>query len=166
MTTPTPAAMRGPGDLDPNDLPTVRRLPRWLKHANRVIELLQRLGLAFFTFHLLSVPGRKTGRMRTTPVSPLFLENRCYIVSIGQTEWVKNARVSGWGILARGRRRKRVHLLELGLEERKPVLRQFPILLPRGVPFLVRVGAVQPPGDADAFEAAAALLAVFEATSA
>ena len=96
MTTPTPAAMRGPGDLDPNDLPTVRRLPRWLKPANRVIELLQRLGLAFFTFHLLSVPGRKTGRMRTTPVSPLFLENRCYIVSIGQTEWVKNARVSGW----------------------------------------------------------------------
>jgi hypothetical protein len=166
MTTPQSFPTPGPGDLDPNDLPTMGRLPRWLKPANRVIELLQRLGLAFFTFHLISVPGRKTGRMRTTPVSPLFLEGRCYIVSIGQTEWVKNARVSSWGILARGRRRRRVQLAELGLEERKPVLRQFPVLVPHGVPFLLQVGAVQPPGDADAFEAAAPLLAVFEATSA
>lgn len=139
------------------------RLPRWLKPANRVIGFLQRCGLAFFTFHMLSVPGRKSGKLRETPVSPLFLDGACYVVSIGQTEWVKNARVSGWGELARGRRRRRVRLVELPVDERRPILREFPVRVPRGVPFLIGVGAVQKPGDSDAFEAAAEALTVFRA---
>ena len=142
--------------------PATTRLPRWLKPVNRVIVLLQRLGIAFFTFHLLSVLGRKTGQMRTTPVSPFYVEGRRYIVSFGQTEWVRNARAAGWGILARGRRRQRVRLLELGLQEREPVLRQFPLEIPAAVRFFVQVGAVQPPADSDAFAAAAPRLAVFE----
>ncbi len=150
MTNSTPMAGK-PAD----------RLPRWLKPANRVIGLLQRLGISFFTFHMLSVPGRKTGRMRETPVSPLTIDGCRYIVSVGQTEWVKNARVAGWGMLARGRKRERIRLAELGLEERKPILRQFPVAVPYGVRFLVQVGAVRPPGDPDAFEAAAPELAVF-----
>ncbi len=141
--------------------PVGDRLPRWLKPANRVIGLLQRLGIAFFSFHMLSVPGRKSGRMRTTPVSPFSLDRCGYIVSVGQTDWVKNARVAGWGILARGRHRERVRLEELDLEDRKPILRAFPVAVPYGVRFLVQVGAVPPPGDPDAFEAAAQALAVF-----
>ena len=43
-----------------------RALPRWLKPVNRLIVLLQRLGIAFLSFHLISVPGRRTGRLRTT----------------------------------------------------------------------------------------------------
>jgi hypothetical protein len=35
------------------------------------------------------------------------------------------------------------------------------VQIPRGVQFFVQVGAVQPPADADAFEAAAPTLAVF-----
>jgi hypothetical protein len=128
-----------------------------------MIVALQRLGIAFFTFHLLSVRGRKTGKMRTTPVSPMPLDDAQYIVSIGQTEWVRNARAAGWGILARGRRRHKVRLVELGLEERIPIVRQFPVRIPHGVEFLIRVGAVTAPGDADAFEAAAPNLAVFRA---
>lgn len=136
-------------------------LPRWLKPVNRVIVLLQRLGIAFFSFHLISVPGRTTGRLRTTPVSPFSVDGQRYIVSFGQTEWVRNARAAGWGVLARGRRRERVRLRELGLEERRPILRQFPVRVPQGVRFFVRVGAVLPPADAAAFAAAAPGLAVF-----
>jgi hypothetical protein len=152
MSEPTPA---------PGTPPPTVRLPRWLSIANRVIGLLQRLGIAFFSFHMLSVPGRKSGRLRTTPVSPFVLAEQQYIVSFGQTEWVKNARVAGWGILARGRRRQRVHLIELGLDERTPILREFPLRVPQGVRFLVQAGAVQPPGDPAALEAAALGLAVF-----
>jgi len=141
--------------------PVAAALPRWLRPVNRVIVLLQRLGIAFFSFHLISVQGRTTGRLRTTPVSPFSVDGQRYIVSFGHTEWVRNARVAGWGILARGRRRERVRLQELGLEERGPILRHFPVRVPQGVRFLVRVGAVQPPGDADAFAAAALRLAVF-----
>jgi hypothetical protein len=136
-------------------------LPRWLKPVNRVIVLLQRLGIAFLSFHLLSVPGRRTGRLRTTPVSPFTVEGRRYIVSLGQTEWVRNARAAGWGILARGRRRQRVRLLALDVEERRPILRQFPVQIPAGVRFFVQVGAVRPPAGPDAFAEAAPALAVF-----
>jgi hypothetical protein len=151
MTHPTPT---GPGQAS-------TALPRWLKPVNRVIVLLQRLGIAFLSFHLLSVPGRRTGRLRTTPVSPFSVEGRRYIVSFGQTEWVRNARAAGWGILARGRRRQRVRLLALDLEERRPILRQFPVQVPAGVRFFVQVGAVRPPADPDAFAEAAPVLAVF-----
>src|SRR5262252_3886942 len=113
MTRPVPTA---PGEAS-------AALPGWLRPVNRLIVLLQRLGIAFLSFHLLSVPGRRTGRLHTTPVSPFTVAGRRYIVSFGQTEWVKNARVAGWGILARGRRRERVQLLALDLEERRPILR-------------------------------------------
>ena len=136
-------------------------LPRWLGPVNRVIVVLQRLGIAFLSFHLLSVPGRRTGRLRTTPVSPFSVAGRRYIVSFGQTEWVRNARAAGWGVLARGRRRKRVRLIELDLEERAPILRQFPVQVPAGVRFFVQVGAVRPPAGPDAFAEAAPVLAVF-----
>lgn len=137
------------------------RLPGWLRPVNRVIVALQRLGIAFFTFHLITVPGRRTGRPRTTPVSPIVVDGRRYLVSFGQTEWVRNARVAGSGVLSRGRRRQPVRLTELGLSERVPILRAFPVLVPQGVQFFVRTGAVKPPADADAFAAAAPGLAVF-----
>lgn len=151
MTNPIPA--------DPR--PVSAALPRWLKPLNRVIVLLQRLGIAFFTFHVLSVPGRRTRRLRTTPVSPFSVEGRRYIVSLGQTEWVKNARAAGWAILARGRRRQRVRLIALDLEERRPILRRFPLQVPGGVRFFVQLGAVRPPADPDAFAEAAPVLTVF-----
>lgn len=140
---------------------TAVALPRWLKPVNRVIVFLQRLGIAFFSFHLISVPGRRTGRLRTTPVSPFSVEGRRYIVSFGQTEWVRNARAAGWGILARGRRAAKVRLVELDLGDREPILRQFPVQVPQGVRFFVQVGAVEPPAGPDEFAAAAPRLAVF-----
>ena len=139
------------------------RLPRWLEPANHVVTWLQRHGIAFFTFQLLTVPGRVSGQLRTTPVSPLILADGIYIVSIGNTEWVKNARASGWGFLARGRREQRVRLVEVGMPDRIPILREFPVRVPHGVPFLVQLGAVKNPGDPDAFERAAPRLAVFRA---
>ncbi len=151
MTSPTP----------PTRGRVSAALPRWLGPVNRMIVLLQRLGIAFFSFHLLSVPGRRTGRLRTTPVSPFSVDGRRYIVSFGKTEWVKNANAAGWGILARGRRRQRVRLLALELEERRPILRQFPVQVPAGVRFFVQVGVVRPPADPDAFAEAAPVLAVF-----
>jgi hypothetical protein len=57
------------------------------------------------------VPGRKSGQLRTTPVSPLMVEGERYIIAgLEEADWVKNARVAGWGILARGREQERVTL--------------------------------------------------------
>ena len=115
---------------------TEGRLPGWLKPANRLIVALQRLGLAIGTMHLLSVPGRKSGKIRTTPVSPLTIDGQRYIVGgLERADWVQNARAAGWGILARGRNEERVRLVELPVEERAPILKEFPRKVPHGVQF-------------------------------
>jgi hypothetical protein len=112
------------------------RLPRWLKFANPVIVALQRRGVVIGTMRLLSVPGRKSGKLRTTPVSPLTVEGERYIIAgLEEADWVKNLRSAGWGILARGRDQERVNLVELPLQERAPVLREFPRKVPHGVQF-------------------------------
>src|SRR5690242_14626546 len=96
-------------------------LPRWLKPANRIVILLERLGLPLGTMHVLSVPGRKSGQMRTTPVSLLSMDGQRYIVGgMINADWVKNARLARWGMLAYGRKRERVVLTELPEAERGP----------------------------------------------
>ncbi len=119
------------------DKPDKPRLPRWLKPANRIIVPVQRLlRLSLGPVHMLSVPGRKSGKLRTTPVSLLTVGDNRYIVSgLPDADWVKNVRASVWGILATGRKTERVALVELPVEERAPILREFPRLLPPGVGF-------------------------------
>jgi hypothetical protein len=125
------------------------------------MKALQRMGIAFFSFHLISVPGRRSGLMRPTSVSPLSVDGQRYILSFGQTEWVKNARESGWGILARGRRQSRVALVEVRPPEGAAIVREFPLKIPAGVQFFVRLGLVERPAGPDQFEAAGDRLALF-----
>lgn len=136
-------------------------LPRWLGPVNQVMKALQRMGIAFFSFHLISVPGRRSGLLRTTPVSPFTVDGQRYILSFGQTEWVKNARVSGWGMLARGRRQNKVALVEVTPPDSAVIVRQFPLKIPAGVQFFVRLGLVEKPAGPEQFVAAAERLALF-----
>ena len=122
---------------------------------NYVIKLLQRAGVAFFSFHVLAVPGRRSGQLKATPVSPSSVDGQRYILSFGATDWVKNARVAGWGYLSRGRRRARVALVEVHPPESGRIVREFPRLIPAGVQFFVRLGLVKAPGGPDQFDAAA-----------
>src|SRR5262249_48143305 len=62
-------------------------LPRWLKPASRVNLWLLRLGLPIGTQHILTVPGRTSGLMRSTPVSVLTVDGARYIVSAPSLQW-------------------------------------------------------------------------------
>jgi hypothetical protein len=76
--------------------------------------------------HLLSVPGRASGELRTTPVSPLEFNDRRWIVGgWANADWVKNLRASGWGLLTKGSRVERIRVLEVPLEARAPVIQAF-----------------------------------------
>jgi hypothetical protein len=111
-------------------------LPRWLKPANRLVVALQRLGMRTGTIHALTVRGRWSGKPRSTPVSALTVGGTRYIV--GETtdmDWAQNARAAAWGVLAYGRRRERATLVELPVEERAAILREFPRLVPGVVSF-------------------------------
>jgi deazaflavin-dependent oxidoreductase (nitroreductase family) len=136
------------------------RLPGWLKVANPVIVALQRRGLAVGTMHLLTAPGRRSGKPRTTPVSPLTVDGRRYIIAgLEGADWVKNVRASGWAILARGRHEERVGLVELPVGERAPILREFPRKVPHGVRFFRRLYGVS--ADPEEFAALAPRCPVF-----
>ena len=143
-------------------------LPRWLKPANRLIIFLQHRGLALGTVHILSVPGRKSGKMRTTPVSQLTVNGQRYIVGgMMNADWVKNARAAGWGVLAYRRKQERVALTELPEAERGPILRAFPKLVPGGVSFFYRLYDLphDPAALPDAFAGLASRCTVFQITT-
>jgi deazaflavin-dependent oxidoreductase (nitroreductase family) len=119
------------------------QLPRWLKVLNPLVIALQRLGIAVGTMHVLTVPGRRSGVPRSTPVSLLALAGQRYIVAgLDNADWVLNARAAGRGLLRRGRVEEAVALVELPLDAREPVLRAFPRLVPHGVPFFTTIYGV------------------------
>ncbi|HEV2217409.1 MAG TPA: nitroreductase/quinone reductase family protein [Candidatus Dormibacteraeota bacterium] len=89
------------------------------------IAMLER-GLKIGSQHLLSVRGRTTGRIRTTPVSVATIGGTRYIVAaFGEAAWVRNVRAAGSGTVGRGRSAEPVRLVELPVAERGPVLRAF-----------------------------------------
>ncbi|MFB7677896.1 nitroreductase/quinone reductase family protein [Kitasatospora purpeofusca] len=114
------------------------------KVRNNVVILFHRIGLPFGPMHLLTVPGRRSGLLRTNPVAPVVVDGVRYILqAYPQSDWVKNARAAGHGVLTRGRRAQRVDLVELPVAERARVLREFPGQVPRGVDAFVRNGLVE-----------------------
>ena len=134
-------------------------LPKWLKFANRLIIVFNRLGLSFGTWYILSIQGRKTGKMRSTPVSVLHINGQRYVVTGFETNWVKNARKVGKGMLSRGRKQEQVALVELPVAERPPILREFPRQVPHGVQYFEKFLNI--PGDQEALAAAAPHCPVF-----
>jgi deazaflavin-dependent oxidoreductase (nitroreductase family) len=107
-------------------VPRPYRRSLWRRAINAIARPLARLGLVGPRTHLLTVPGRKTGRMWSTPVSLIDLDGERYAVApYGHRNWVKNARAAGWVDLRRGRRLERRQVEELGAEAAVPVLRRY-----------------------------------------
>ena len=57
---------------------------------------------------LLTVPGRRSGRPRSTPVTLVEEDGQRWLVASGPAGWVTNARAAGQVELSRGRRSERV----------------------------------------------------------
>jgi deazaflavin-dependent oxidoreductase (nitroreductase family) len=92
----------------------------------RLNTAMLRRGLRIGSQHLLTVPGRRTGEPRSTPVSVAEVEGARYIVAaFADAAWVKNVRAAGSATLARGGMSEAVRLEELPVEARGPVLRAF-----------------------------------------
>ncbi|EHK89248.1 hypothetical protein SZMC14600_01066 [Saccharomonospora azurea SZMC 14600] len=93
---------------------------------NRVVGALTRRGLSMWGSRVLSVPGRTTGIMRSTPVNVLSLDGEQYLVAArGTTEWVRNLRAARTGRLTVGRREQWFDGIEVLDDTRLPVLRAY-----------------------------------------
>jgi deazaflavin-dependent oxidoreductase (nitroreductase family) len=135
--------------------------PRWLKPMNKVVVAMQRLGVPTGPSMVLTVPGRKSGQPRSTPMTPFDHDGGLYTVAgYPGADWAANARAAGVGTLTRGRRSRQVRIIELTADESRPVLRAFAVKVPVGVGFAKRSGLVVD-GAPDEFEALAGRLAVF-----
>jgi deazaflavin-dependent oxidoreductase (nitroreductase family) len=135
--------------------------PRWLKPMNKVMMAVQRLGISTGPAMVLTVPGRRTGQPRSTPMTPFDHAGGLYTVAgYPGSDWAANARAAGAGTLSRGRRSRRVRIVELSPEQSRPILRTFAVKVPVGVGFAKRSGLVVD-GTPDEFEALAGRLTVF-----
>lgn len=137
------------------------RPPRYLKPMNKVMMAVQKLGIPTGPAMVLTVSGRKSGRPRSTPMTPFEFNGGLYAVAgYPGANWAANARAAGTGTLSRGRKSCCVRIVELTADQARPVLRVFPIEVPVGVAFAKRSGMIRD-GTPDEFEALAGRVAVF-----
>ncbi|MDH6246274.1 nitroreductase family deazaflavin-dependent oxidoreductase [Mycobacterium sp. OTB74] len=134
--------------------------PWWLKPVNKVLMTVMKV-VPIKGPVVLTVPGRTSGEPRSTPITPMVIDGQRYVVGgLPKADWVRNARAAGAGTVTQGRHKQQVGIVEVPAEQARPLLRQFPVLVPSGVGFMKNVGLVTGPNP-DEFEALAGRCAVF-----
>jgi deazaflavin-dependent oxidoreductase (nitroreductase family) len=102
--------------------------PDWFSaHVlNPSVRALTRWGLSVWGTRILEVEGRKSGEIRTTVVNLLDVDGESYLVAPrGVTQWVRNLRAAGGGVLRVGRRRQQFTAVELTDSAKAAVLRPY-----------------------------------------
>ena len=135
-------------------------LPRRL--VNVLVRPLVRLGIVLRHTYILTVPGRKSGRRYSTPVTLVEDGGRWLVAPYGERNWVKNARAAGWVELSRAGRTERVRVTPVDMEEAAPVLRAYV----RAVPSTRRFFTAHPSAPVAEFAAEASRHPVFRVESA
>lgn len=102
--------------------------PDWFTRCvfNPVVALATRRGISLWGSRVLSVPGRLSGEIRSTPVNVLTVDGRRYLVAPrGETQWVLNVRAAGGCTLRLGRRIETVRLREVDDSGKTVILRRY-----------------------------------------
>jgi len=93
---------------------------------NKFIGKLASWGIGPAYMVQLTVRGRKSGKLYSTPVNLLTVDGSDYLVAPrGTTSWVRNARAAGEVLLSRGRHSETVRLNELPDEAKAPLLQEY-----------------------------------------
>ncbi|MBO0869914.1 MAG: nitroreductase family deazaflavin-dependent oxidoreductase [Micromonosporaceae bacterium] len=95
--------------------------PWWMLAIGNRFSVLNRKMIA-----RLSVPGRRSGRLRTTPVVVLEHEGDRYLIApFGNTEWVRNLRAARHGRLDQGGRVEQFVPVEISPADRPPLIEAY-----------------------------------------
>ena len=96
------------------------------KILNKAFGVLVRLGLGLRHNYLVQVPGRKTGRVYSTPVDLLeFKGSRFLVAPRGRTQWVRNAEAAGELVLKRGTERQTFRIRIVPDEKKPEILKAY-----------------------------------------
>jgi deazaflavin-dependent oxidoreductase (nitroreductase family) len=97
--------------------------------GNLFMRSMLALGISLNGSALITVPGRKTGRPHSTPITMVEFQGQRYVQSpFGSVNWVRNLRAAGTATLSWGRRHETVAATELTPEQAAPVIKS---MLPR-----------------------------------
>jgi len=117
------------------------RPPRGINVFNAIAKPLLAAGMPMGFNGLLTVPGRKTGVPRTTPLAIIEDGGRRWVWSPwGEVQWVKNLRATGRATITVRRQEREVRAVELDAAQRvaffrdtlEPIARR----MPGGVAFI------------------------------
>lgn len=112
-----------------------------LKAANAFMRVLLALGIKAGANTLLTVPGRKTGRLHSTPITMVEFNGQRYIQSpFGQVNWVRNLRAAGKAQLSCGRYSETVAVRELTPDQAGPVFKSILAWAPKFISDFFAIG--------------------------
>jgi deazaflavin-dependent oxidoreductase (nitroreductase family) len=93
---------------------------------NDSVGRLTKMGVSVYGSRVLAVKGRKSGEWRTNPVNPLRIDGVRYLVAPrGNTQWVRNLRVTGTGELRIGRKAEPFSATEVADDDKPAILRAY-----------------------------------------
>ncbi|MEU7769097.1 nitroreductase/quinone reductase family protein [Nocardia sp. NPDC049190] len=107
-----------------------------VRMSNAWMRTVLRAGLPMWTFRVLTVPGRRSGRAIETPVAVFEQGDRRYLVaSYGTVNWVRNLRAArGEAALRHGKHVETVTAVELPTDRAAGVFRAALVSGPPRVP--------------------------------
>ena len=112
------------------------RVNAFARINNTMISSLLRLGIKVWSFSLLTVRGRKSGKPIVTPIAVFVHDQQRYLVApYGVVNWVRNLRAAGGvATLTRRRHSEKIHAIELSPEAAAPIFRAALHAGPPGLP--------------------------------
>lgn len=103
---------------------------------NALISSLLRLGIKMWSFSLLTVRGRKSGKPIVTPIAIFVQDQKRYLIaSYGVVNWVRNLRAAGGeATLTQRRHSEKIRAIELSKDTAALVFREALRSGPPGIP--------------------------------
>ena len=100
------------------DIATPAKPPGFVSLFNPLARRFLKVGPLLGPNALITVPGRRTGEPRTTPVALVDIDGKRWVIgTFGETNWVRNLRAARHATLSVGQRRQEVDARELSIEE-------------------------------------------------
>ena len=112
------------------------RVNAFVRINNAMISSLLRLGIKMWSFSLLTVRGRKSGKPIVIPLVIFVQDQKRYLIAAyGIVNWVRNLRAAGGeATLTQGRHSEKIRAIELSKDTAALVLREALRSGPPGVP--------------------------------
>jgi hypothetical protein len=106
--------------------PIFRKPNPFVRILNKAFDALVGLGIGLRHNYLVQVPGRRTGRVYSTPIDLLEFNGRRFLVAPrGRTQWVRNAESGGEVVLKKGTQHEKFRIRVVPNEEKPEILKAY-----------------------------------------